>query len=241
MNIFVKLKKFFRRRDEVFEIWDTSALSTWSDIFMKNVLSEKIRVIIAEGTNHEISNGRHNHKVCRTVYHFIRKYKKVGLIEIDIPKNEMLSAPIDDQVVVAAYERYKKGFDITLVTCDVNQASKAEDRGVKVQLLKGVRDEDEISEKIDNHTSSVKTKNQAKLEIKETQSELVVPCITKSNKVYINVKQGIAVYDAKGKRKIGKENLIEVSKADSLVYKERKYSIEAVADTYIALKKFDSA
>ncbi len=239
MEAIIKIRRFFKKNYGIVELWETSAICTWPEVFIERVLSKKVHVIVAEGTIHELSAGRHHHEVCRKLYYFIMDAKKTGLIIIDVPKTEMMAMPIDDQIVIGAYERYRKGYNITLVTCDVDQASKAENRGVNVQLLKGNK-EQQSSKILKPKQTTIKKEEDKPKKIEEVDGELVIPCITKGNVIYINVRQGVIVYDAKGKRKIGRDNLIAVSIMDILVYREQKYMIQSTTDTYINLKRIDS-
>lgn len=240
MNIIVKLKKLFMKKAGIFEVWDTSAISTWFDEFVKSAITQGIKVIVPEGVLHELSAGRHSYEKCRDAYNFINRTKNENVI-VYVTKDVMRSWPIDEQIVAIAYEYHKKGYDVRLVTCDRDQANKAYYRGVSYRLLKGNR-EYPIAKKENLQQSNSQPKVENKpYKTAPVRKALSIPCVTKNSVKYISVKYGIAVYDAKGKRKIGRDNLIAVSNTDVFTYKEHNYKIESVTDTSIFLRRIDSA
>lgn len=54
---------------------------------------------------------------------------------------------------------------------------------------------------------------------------------------YISAKHGVAVYDNHGKRRIGKNNRVQVSLRDKVVYDEEEYILVIFTDTHAILKK----
>lgn len=226
-NVIIKIKNFFRRHKGLFEVWDTSAISTWFDIFENHVNADGINVIVPEGVSHEISMGRRAYEKCRVAYEFINEAKKNGKLTVYVTKDNMRSWLVDEQVVAIAYEYHKKGYSVKLVTCDRDQSVKADYRGLKAELLKGKR--------------PAETETEKEQPILATENELKIPCITRGKITYVNVKQGMAVYDTKGKRKIGRNNLIEIASTDTLIYKDLRYKIQMVLENEILLKRMSSA
>lgn len=234
MNIIVRLKRLFRKNAGEYRLPDTSAWSTYLDKIKKWV-EQGEKVVVTEGTRQELRDGYRKYEVCRLAYDYISSNPK---LLFPITKDKMKSWPVDDQNVAIAYEFYNKGLNVTFVTCDREQAHKARIRGLNVELLPG-------------HSSQPKKVNEPKRVVKPAQSlkaieseievksdgELTVPCITKGKERYISVKLDVAVYTNKGKRRIGRENLVPVQPTDVLSYMNCNYTIEQITDTYIALKK----
>ena len=234
MNVFIKIKNFFRRHAGQFEVWDTSAISTWFDKFKEKINKQEFNILVPEGVSHELSMGRHNHEKCRIAYDFIQNAKKEGKLKVIVTKDKMRSWAIDEQVVATAYDYFKKGYNVSLITCDRDQANRATYRGMDVKCLNGTRIR-KIPNAVNKHRF---VETNVKTDI-NSDGKIKVECLRKGKLLYINVNRGIAVYDSKGKRKIGRDNLIPVINSDVFVLRNCSYMIESAVDNYIILKKVD--
>lgn len=232
MSIIVRLKRLIKKCKGKYQVWDTSAVSTWLDKLHIQV-NNGVNIIIPEGVTHELSVGRRNHENCRKAYNYVKEGRARNL-RVHVTSDKMRSWAVDEQIVAITYEYFKAGYDVVLVTCDHDQAYKARLRGLEVQLLAGSRAQTKFVEvpKKENNPTTVEQK-----EILTLDDELVIPCITKGKDHYINVKHKISVYSQKGKRQFGRENLIPVKVTDVCEYMGYKYNIQRITDTNITLKK----
>ena len=241
MSIIVRLKQMLRMHKGNYEVWDTSAISNWLEVFKSKIESGKTTIILHEGVVHELSVGRRNHEICRKAYEYVISLKSDMILKI-ATRDATRSWTIDEQVVDAVAEYYKKGYNVTLVTCDKDQAYKAEIKGLKCRYLIVKKDDVIQKPEIDKLEKTLKKDEPKEVkEIKKTVAApiLEIPCI-KLNKInYIDVKHRITVFDNRGKRKIGKNELIPILFSDTFEYMNHRYAIQALTDTSITFKRVD--
>lgn len=241
-KLILEFKRWLRKGAKV-EVWDTSAISTWFDEFTKSVNTGLVEVIVPEGVEHELSKGRRNHENCRVAHNYIKsnKISKInpnGKIKVYVTDDNMRSWPIDEQVVGIAAKHYKKGYNVTLVTCDRNQSDKAQDMEIEVCLLAGNRAYPVKPKILTERPERFQRKPETT--IPQAKDQISVPCVAKGNMIYIDVNQKVAVYDAKGRRKIGKDDLIPVTASDTYKYREATYQAASITKKELTLKKMDS-
>jgi len=237
MSIIVRLKQMLRMHKGNYEVWDTSAISNWLDVFKSKVKAGKTTIILHEGVVHELSVGRRNHEICRKAYEYVISLKSDRILKIST-RDATRSWTIDEQVVDAVAEYHKKGYNVYLVTCDKDQAYKAEIKGLECMYL-NVNKED-VNKK-PSINKPVKATTTEKPQDTIATPILNIPCIKKNKINYIDVKCRITVYDNRGKRKIGKNELIPILISDRFEYKNHIYAIQALTDAYVTLKRVDSA
>ena len=256
MNVVIKIKRFLRRNSRTIEVWDTSAISTWFDRFVESISKEGVQVVVPDGVEHELSSGKRKYENCRKAYEYIMANKVTqsnpqGKLKVYVIDDQMRAWAVDDQVIGIATKYYRQGYDVKLVTCDVDQCNRAKDRMLDVILLKGVRfnsnkkqenapkpeKANQVSQPI--RRQNVQEKNTAS--IKQDKDQLVIPCVRKGNELYISVDHHVSVYDSKGRRKIGRGELVSITTKDSFVYKEKNYELVSLTSTELTLKKMDSA
>ena len=226
MSIIVRLKRLINKRKGVFQVWDTSAIITWLDR-LKTELDNGTNVIVPEGVVHELSVKRRSHERFKNAYTFVKECV-VKNMKVHVTSDKMRPWAIDEQVVAITYnEYYKKGYEVKLVTCDHDQAYKARLRGMEVELLAGNRS---IQKANPDETAPV-------IEEVKPEEEMAVPCVMRGKEHYINVKSKLSVYNAKGKRKIGKNDWLLVDSTDVLACGEYKYLIRAMTENSLLLKK----
>ena len=242
MNIIVRVKQMLKKNKGCFEYWDASATVNWPDLLKEKISGNNdVIVVITEGTMHELSGLRHSIKKAREVYWFIKNVKSSKLI-IEVTDDKTRSWTIDEQVVNAVYKAYKKGYDVRLVTCDQDQAYKAEIKKLKYTLLRGARyPQVEKQPKGNIQKSSDKPKsNQPTILPTEIKEEITVPYKKVGKENYIDVKTRISVYDSRGRRKIGRANMISIQLTDTFVYKNITYRIKNMEQNILTLKKQNS-
>lgn len=243
----IKLKNMFRRHCGKIEVWDTSAIRTWFDKFVEHVNKDGINVIVPEGVRHELSAKRHEIKECRDAYDFIAKAKKDGKLTVYINKIYMYACVIDMQVVLIAYEYYRKGYNTTLVTCDCDMKDRAVDRSVPVELLHGNRNDVQQQVHIVNDVKpqqefleGASTDQTVESQFDECEGESVIPCELINKVPYVNTRT-VAVYDYRGKKKIGANSKVAVTEKDIILYRGDRYMLKDVKPRFILLKRMDSA
>ncbi len=236
MELWSKLVTFFRNATntrECIEIWDTSAVSHWLDMLVKTVDDDKIKVIITEGVIHELSVGRHKFEKARNAYFFVKDTNKDNLVRLPTD-DKVRNWTVDEQVVYVAEKYQRFGHDVMLVTCDQCQAFRAELKGVKVRLLEGNREmpKNFVLKQAPKVVATAgeqatnKLGGELKLEYKKQGKNLYIPLIS-----------GMEIYDIRGKRRIGKNETIQISESDKVVYYNRKYMISEITDNKIILTR----
>lgn len=234
MNIIVRLKRLFRGNAGEYRLPDTSAWSGYLDDIKKWV-KQGIKVVVTEGTRQELRNGYRKYAECKEAYDYITSTPE---LVFPITGNEMKAWPVDDQNVAIAEKYYNKGFDVTLVTCDKEQAHKARIRGLNVSLLRGQSYHYKKNNEFQKTTKPVQNEKPVEPEVEvKSNGEVAVPCITKGKEKYISTKHDVEVYSNKGKRRIGRENLILILPTDVLVYNDCNHTIQEMTDTYVTIKK----
>lgn len=247
-NFFTKLKKLFINSDKHFEIWDTCAISTYFDKFLDSVNKEEIHVIVPEGVSHELSAGRRAREVCREAYKFINESKN-GKLTLYVTKDYMRSWKVDEQVVAIAYEYYKKGYNVTLITCDRDMANNAENRGLTVNLLKGNRNQAQqiqVENNIEKKPEPEKIEQEKRVEDKPTNTgEIVIDCEWVDGVPYVaDNNLPVTIYDFKGKKvnphTMANGTKLPVRRGSVAVYEGNRYTFNLKGGK-ILLKRMDSA
>ena len=228
MKLILRFKQFLKRKKGEHEVWDTSALSTYPEKVREHV-KNGVNVVVTDSSVRELSVARHKYDQIREIHDFI-----INNLKAYVTKDKMKSWTVDDQIGAITYELFNRGLKIKLITCDKNQAYNARLRGLNVLLLPGKPRTHHKTEVPVETTSTKKLEENITL---MSEDEISVPCITKGKEIYISVKCKISVYNSKGKRRIGKDNLIPVLPVDVLVYMNNKYVIKNVEGTKIILKK----
>lgn len=242
MNIIVRFKRLLRMHKGRFEVWDTSALSNWLDKLKREIeRKERITVIIPEGVIHELSVGRRNYERARLAYEYI-KNSDTERLRVDVTDDNKRAWTVDEQVVAVVEKYANKGYNVTLVTCDIDQAYKAKLKKLNVNLLKSYKEFDAknpTENSKQNKTNSIKL-GKPIIEIPQPTDEISIPLIQIGKEKYISVKHRIEAYDNKGKRKIGKFEKIPILPTDSFKCQNYTYRIQAITNEKLILKRVDT-
>ncbi len=236
MRFWSKTILFFRKLTNTrkrIEVWDTSAVSHWLDMLAKTVDEGKVDVIVTEGVIHELSVGRHKFEKARNAYFYVRDTEKENLLKL-VTEDKIRTWTVDEQVVYVAEQYHKEGHDVTLVTCDQCQSFRAELKGLKTNLLDGRRE-------VPAHFQ-VKSKPKVVATAGENATnkfggEIKLDYKKRGNELYIPLVSGMEIYDARGKRRIGKNGQVQISKTDRVLYYNLKYSITQLTDTKVVLTR----
>ena len=236
MRFWSKIVTFFRNitnTRECIEVWDTSALSHWLDMLVKTVDNEKIKVIITEGVIHELSVGRHKFEKARNAYFFVKDTNKDNLVRLPTD-DKVRTWTVDEQVVYVAEKYRRLGHDVMLVTCDQCQAFRAELKGIKVKLLEGNR---EIPKNFELKQTPKIVATVGKRPTNKFGGELKLDYKKQGNDFYIPLISRMEIYDTRGKRRVGKNETIQISKTDKVVYYNCEYMISEITDNKIILTR----
>lgn len=236
MRLWYKAVMLYRKitnTRETIQVWDTSALSDWLDMLDEIVAEGKIKIIITEGVIHELSRGRYKFEKARKAYFFIRDINKDNVIKLPT-EDKIRTWTVDEQVVYVAEKKHLAGHNVTLVTCDQCQALRAELKGIKTNLLEGNRSftKNSVIKRPPKivATSGAKAVNkfggELKLDYKKQGDEFLISSI-----------YGMEIYDSRGKRRIGKNNTLLISKMDRIVYFNCEYTISEITENKIVLKR----
>ncbi len=246
MDVILGIKRILRKHEGIFEVYDTSAAINYPNKLKETVEQDNnIIVVMPEGTVHELSLIRHRIENARIAYEYIKRTQSNKLIK-EVAADSTRAWTIDEQVIDIVYKYHKKGRVVRLVTCDQDQAYKAGLKKLTCVLLPGsrttqtVRQLKETTPKNAFGTKSQLTSKQPQNITSEIKDEINVPYKKIGKENYIDVNTRIAVYDNKGKRKIGKAELIKVLITDSFVYKNQNYRIIKIEDSILTLKRVGS-
>lgn len=69
------------------------------------------------------------------------------------------------------------------------------------------------------------------------ESEKRVKCKTIGKDAYIFTPNGVAVYDVRGKRRIGKDSRVIVRLAERVVYDDVEYIVKSITAKHVILKR----
>lgn len=219
----IALKRIFRY-EKIYEVWDSSAMSTGINYFKERLQQDNINIIVPEGVRAALFDGRRNHQVCREACEIIRKSPKV---KVHLNTDEMKAWSLIDQVVAVQSYYHNKGYNVYLITCSLKMADAAKERGLSVKLLDGNKG----MPKGENNYSAKKLRVEG--------DEVLLPCSESGQLVTINASLGVAVYGAKG-RKVGKNGKIPVEKGDTFEYQGESYQLKKISECTIYLKRIDS-
>lgn len=236
MSIIVWLKRMFRGRKQEFEVWDTSAISIWTDKFKSQLQSETSTVVVVpEIVFKQLSAGKHKFERARKAYEYILEYTG-NKLRFAVVNKESRKLSANEQVISVVEEYYNKGYNVTLVTCNHNQADMAEIKKYKVFLLAGNR-----KNKPNNDNQKVGNFNMAnnKKEVvgNLNEDEKRVKCKKIGKNTYIAMYPGVAVYDNRGKRRIGQNNKVMVSLFERVVLDDVEYMVKDITETRVILKR----
>ena len=70
-----------------------------------------------------------------------------------------------------------------------------------------------------------------------TENERELKCMRRQNRTWIYVRPGVEVLDNRGKRRIGKDNHIQVELHDKVMYDEEEYVVSNIAESTVTLTK----
>ena len=238
MKVKDKIVRFFRGLNKnvpLIEVWDTSAVIKCLNEFQKSVDSEdNIKIVVTEGVFHELSVGRHKYEKARNAYKYILNNKSEKLITVST-EDKIRAWTIDEQVVYVAVGYRKKGYDITLVTCDRDQAFKAELQGVKTRWI----DINLVGKKESYRKESTKVvfSSEGNDTFGKVGEEMKLAYTMQGKEMYVPLKRGMSVLDHRGRRKIGKDERVKIERTDTVRYYGVNYRIETIANSEIVFKK----
>lgn len=235
-NIIVRIRRAFTNHNYIYEVWDTSAVSVWLDKLKERItVDTNVKVVITEGVIHELSVGRHKYEKARNAYRYIKQIESDNVIK-EVTMDKIRAWTVDEQIIFTADTYHKKGRDVTLITCDQDQAFKAELRGLKVKLLEAVRPELEKQIVTPNY-SRVVFVSSSKEPPAKLGDEITLTCSKLGKEHYLDVKSGMVVYDNKGKRKIGRNKLVPITISDRVSYYNMDYFVKSISDRQVILNK----
>jgi len=232
VRIIVWLKRLLKKVKAKAQVWDTSAVSNYFEDFREVVEKGEVKVFVPEGVSHELHAGKSYH--CEAAYDYIISSERQGKIRVIPIENK---AEVDYQVIELAKRLWAESYDVTLVTCDKEQATNAERRNVETLRLPVIvsrREAYNWCQKSEAVFEPVETKENTE---KLGASEVVIPCIKRGN-LYLIKASSAAVYTHKGKRKFGREGFIEVNQNDVCEIGGIKYEIFKMKEKNIVLRAY---
>lgn len=244
MNIIVWIRRLFRGRKQKIEVWDTSAISIWTDKLKSQLESDSNTiVVIPESVMKQLSEGRNKFERARKAYKYLLDYTGENLRFAVVDKDSrMLSA--NEQVISVVGEYYNKGYDVTLITCNQSQAFMAGLRKYNQLLLAGNRESDAVNSSKQQSTKNDQkagTVNMAKprkeVECNLSENEKQLKCKKIGKDIYIIAQPGLAVYDSRSKRRIGKNGKVMVKLSEHVVWDDVEYIVKAITETHVILKR----
>lgn len=228
MSLTSFFEKIVRKQKTICKVYDTSAIRNYFGIF-KEIVETKNDwlIVVPEGVLHEINVAKSVDKLCRIIYNYITTYsKEKSNLRVEVTEDNIRNWSVDEQVIHVVEKYQKKSCDAELVSCDKEQCFRAELKGIKCSLLPVVSKEF-TAQKFKNNFSSIKgtTKFDEKKAQEISPSKISVPIIIINGDKYLNVNRYLAVYDKKGRRKIGKEGYLKFDPTDKFLCNDREYII----------------
>jgi len=249
MKIITFIKRLFRKGKK-YQIWDTSALSNHFEAF-KNILKVQsdVTVVIPEGVSHEISVGRRNNENCKEIYKFIEGNVRNPRLILAVTPDSIRSWEIDEQVIYTTQKYYDKGYTTTLITCDRDQSFRAKLKKLDVKLIPAKKSKSNEQLECEKEQPDVKVESvpqvvpmtaQDKVAhemVDEEKEEIDLPIRVVGKQCWLDFDKNVSVYDAKGKRKIFRQEGVTISNDDVIYYKETAYTIRSISKNTVNLVK----
>lgn len=235
MRIIVWLKRLLKKAKAKAQVWDTSAVSNYFEEFKEVVEKGEVKIFVPEGVSHELHVGKSYH--CAVAYDYIVSAERQDKIRVVPIENK---AEVDYQVIELAKMLWAKSYDVTLVTCDKEQATNAERRNVETLRLPVVINRPERREPYNWKKEPTLEPMESKAVTESlNNSEVRIPCIKRGNVYFIRA-SAAAVYTHKGKRKFGREGFIEITSNDVCEIGGKKYEVCKIKDKNIVLRTYSS-
>jgi len=239
MKIIRFIKRTFRGRKR-YEIWDTSALSNYFELFKKKLQSdEKVKLVIPEGVSHEISVGRRNNEHCKEIYKFIEGNIRNPRLIIELANDSTRGWTVDEQVIYVANRYCVNGYDATMVTCDRDQSLRARLHEINVIFMsaakhKEVKSDTTKATENDESKTPVVVPMDTVVEQKETEQsnikdEIKMPSRMVGKQCWLEFNKHASVYDARGKRKISRPEGTVVTYGDTIQYNNTYYIVRKIS------------
>ena len=226
--------KILRRKKQICKVYDASALRNYFDTFKETVeTNPEWLIVIPEGVLHEISVAKGVDKLCRIIYDYITtNSNNFPNLIVEVTEDSIRSWSVDEQGIRVVEKYQKKGYDAELISCDKEQCFRAELKQVNYSLLP-VNKQTNL-----NKVEKPKIKIQEVLENKP--NTFVNPQISLESKVlnrerYLKVNNYLAIYDNRGKRRIGKDGYIKYENLDRIFYLDKEYVVTKVEDNCIVI------
>lgn len=228
--------RFLNKDKNIYQVWATSAISNrWKTFLIQT--DKGVRIIVPKNVLEELRRGQKNHLVCKEAYNYILNNDNIIIYE---KQKKFSNMDANSQAMYISKRYTKRGYNVELVTCNKAQAYLAKLNHVKVNLLVT------YSEQTLTKTTNKKSKktgcniNHDKKEnlICFTENGIEVNTYKINSKTCILAETRIEVYNKKGKRKIGKDNFLEVDMGDRFVYKGINYKFEKLQDGVLYLLKY---
>lgn len=244
MNVIVWVKQLFRGRKQKFEVWDTSAISIWTDKLEAQLESEDNTVIVVpEVVMKQLSEGRHKFERARKAYKYLLDYTGDKL-RFAVANEKRRALPANEQVISIVGDYYNKGYDVTLVTCNHTQSLMAGLRKYNELLLAGNRESNGANASKQQSTKNnqkagtlnmAKTRKEVDCNLNENEKQ--VKCKRIGKDTYIIAHPGVAVYDNRSKRRIGKNGRVMVRLLERVVWDDVEYMVKSITETHVILKR----
>lgn len=232
------IKRKLKIAKEFCVVYDTCALIHYFEEFKKKVKEHQVYVIVPEGVLHEISVGRHKNDVCKVIYDYIKEARMLSSkLIVEVTDDKIRNWSVDEQVVYVASKYKKRGYDTTIISCDIDLCFRAELKNIKADLLLVPRNVNS------SNNGKVNSKNLRKTILFENvPDKFALPSISltyvlKNNKKYILLKKYLAIYDKKGKRKIGKDGYIHFEDTDKIYFCDSEYKVVQIKNNQIIIEK----
>lgn len=226
--------KMIRRKKQICKVYDASALRNYFDTFKETVeTNPSWLIVIPEGVLHEISVAKSVDKLCRIIYDYITtNSKNSSNLIVEVAEDSIRSWSVDEQGIHVVEKYQKKGYDAELISCDKEQCFRAELKQVNCSLLP--------VNKQANLNKTVKTKGNIREVVKDKPNNFVNPQISLVSKFlnrerYLKVNRNLAIYDNRGKRRIGKDGYIKYENLDRIFYLDKEYVVTSIENNRIVI------
>lgn len=239
MKLITIIKRVFRKGKH-YQVWDTSALSNHFESFKNTLKSrENIKVVIPEGVSHEISVGRRNNDNCKEIYKFIEGNVRNPRLIVAVTPDSTRSWAVDEQVIYTAQQYNERGYTTTLITCDRDQSFRAGLKGLETRLIPAKAGKTSFQKVIEQAEVETMLEPSPVIDkqVEPEKNEIVLKSRMVGKQLWINWDKNLSVYDAKGKRKIPRDESVQLSMHDTIYYKGVKYDIKKVASNEVTLTK----
>lgn len=231
------IKRKLKITKEFCEVYDTCALIHYFDDFKKKVKEHQIYVVVPEGVLHEISVGRRKNEICKVIYDYIRKARTLSSkLIVEVTADKIRNWSVDEQVVYVACKYKRRGYDTTVVSCDMDLCFRAELKKVKTDCLLVPRNVNSSNSKVNNKSLKKPVSFERAID-KFALPSIILTYVLKNNKKYILLKKYLEIYDKKGRRKIGKDGYIHFEDTDKIYFCDSEYKVAQVKNNQIIIEK----